>query len=395
MYGEAWQSGMCLRQLNFSNPKQIMKKNTWIIWLLLAAFCMPSQAQVTFRKEEVKSIMQRVADWQMDNFKPKREYGELDWTNGALYIGMMDWAELAERLDGTDRYYQWLVKLGKRNHWKMNKRMYHADDITVGQCFIELYRKYKDEAMIAPVIERADYVVSHPSDGTFKLNYGNARSLERWTWCDALFMAPPVYAKLYTLTGDKKYLKFMNTEFRATYDSLYDKGAKLFYRDWRYIGKQEANGKKVFWGRGNGWVIAGLADILKELPAKNKKDRKFYEELFRELSHSLATLQCEDGYWHASLLDPASYPSPETSATGFIVYGLAYGVNAGLLDRATYLPVIEKGWKALTDAVNEEGKLGYVQPIGADPQKVTKDMTSSYGVGAFLAAGCEIYKMAQ
>ena len=107
----------------------------------------------------------------------------------------------------------------------------------------------------------------------------------------------------------------------------------------------------------------------------------------------MAHLQSPDGYWHASLLDPASYPSPESSATGFIVYALSYGINAGLLDKQSFLPIVEKGWKALVDAVNVEGKLGYVQPIGADPRKVTRNMTEVYGVGAFLMAGCEIYKI--
>ena len=104
-------------------------------------------------------------------------------------------------------------------------------------------------------------------------------------------------------------------------------------------------------------------------------------------------IESADGYWHASLLDPASYPSPETSATGFIVYALAYGVNEGVLDKATFMPTIEKGWKALLDAVEPDGKLGYVQPIGADPRKVTRDMTEVYGTGAFLLSGCQIYKM--
>ena len=128
---------------------------------------------------------------------------------------------------------------------------------------------------------------------------------------------------------------------------------------------------------------------------KNDKNRKFYEELFVTLSARVAELQSADGFWHASMLDPASYPSPETSATGFIVYALAYGVNEGLLDKDTYLPIVEKGWKALVSAVETDGKLGYVQPIGADPKKVTRDMTEVYGVGAFLLAGNQIYKMSR
>ena len=185
----------------------------------------------------------------------------------------------------------------------------------------------------------------------------------------------------------------MNREYKATYDHLFDKEENLFYRDWRYFDQREANGRKVFWGRGNGWVLGGLAEILKELPAKDK-NRKFYEELFVKLCTRVAKLQNADGFWHASLLDPASYPSPETSCTTFIVYALAYGINEGLLDKDTFLPILVKGWNAQVSAVDADGKLGYVQPIGADPKRVTRNMTEVYGVGAFLMGGCEIYKMA-
>ena len=147
-------------------------------------------------------------------------------------------------------------------------------------------------------------------------------------------MAPPVYARMYVLTGRPEFLEFMDREYKATYEYLYDKEARLFYRDWRYFDNVEANGEKVFWGRGNGWVLGGLAELLQILPETNAY-RDFYEDLFVDLAARLAGLQSPDGYWHASLLDPASYPSPETSATGFIVYGLAYGVNAGLLDAAS------------------------------------------------------------
>lgn len=202
----------------------------------------------------------------------------------------------------------------------------------------------------------------------------------------------PVYAKLFTLTGDRKYLDFMNREYRASYDYLFDKDEQLFYRDQRYFDKREANGQKVFWGRGNGWVLAGLVEILQALP-ENEDTREFYRDLFVRLSNRIAGLQSADGYWHASLLDPASYPSPETSSTGFITYALAWGVNNGLLERTKFMPVIEKGWKAMVDALEPDGKLGYVQPIGADPRKVTREMTEVYGVGAFLLAGCQMCKI--
>ena len=148
---------------------------------------------------------------------------------------MVDWAELAEKEDNDDTYYKWLTRIGRRNCWQPDKRFYHADDIAVSQSFLDLYRKYKDEAMIIPTLARTEWIVNHPSEGSFKLVEGDLKTLERWTWCDALFMAPPVYAKLYMLTGEKKYIKFMNREYKATYDYLFDKEENLFYRDHRYF----------------------------------------------------------------------------------------------------------------------------------------------------------------
>ncbi|MDR0892237.1 MAG: glycoside hydrolase family 88 protein [Mediterranea sp.] len=344
-------------------------------------------------KAEVKQEMKKVADWQVKNFDGSK-YGELDWVYAPFYLGLTHWAALAEQQDRDDSYYQWLMKLGRRNGWQPAKRMYHADDIAVSQAWLQLYEKYKQKSMLNPTEARADWVVANPPTGSFELDYGKSSTLDHWTWCDALFMAPPVYVKLYNITGNKKFIRFMDKEYKATYNYLYDKKDSLFYRDWRYFNKKEENGAKVFWGRGNGWVVGGLAEILRELPQGNKY-RKFYQELFVEMCTRIAKLQNKDGFWHASLLDPASYPSPETSSSSFFVYALAYGVNEGLLPRDTFMPVIAKGWAALCSAVEPDGKLGYVQPIGADPKKVTRDMTEVYGPGAFLMAGMEIYKLAK
>ena len=368
--------------------------------LILLAACVSFAAwgkaqpfRADFQKNEVTKVMRAVADWQVENWDKVR-HGWDDWTNGALYVGMYAWGEMADVAGQKNPYFAFLTKVGNRNGWQPGKRMYHADDICVSQVYIDMYRRYNRKEMLNPTFARTQWVIANPPDDNMKLDYGTGKGLEKWTWCDALFMAPAVYVKLYTLTGDKKYMKFADKEFKDTYNYLYDKDEHLFFRDWRYFTQKEKNGKKVFWGRGNGWVLGGLSEILKELPAKDKY-RKFYENLFIELSNSVLKCQQADGYWRASMLDPESYPAPETSGTGFFVYALAYGVNEGLLPADEYMPAVRKGWKALVDAVETSGKLGYVQPIGADPRKVNASMTEVYGVGAFLLAGNEIYKMSK
>lgn len=353
----------------------------------------PAEKPSGLDRAEVLSVARKVADWQVKEF-PNNPYAVKEpkgWIAGALYLGMYDWAELS----GEEGYFNWLKKVFNRQYWQVADRMYHADDVCVSQTYIDMYNKYKEEKMLLPTLARIDWVINNPSKGGLDIDYSKPLSYERWSWCDALFMAPGVYTRLYTLTGNKKYMIFSDAEFKATYNHLYDKEEHLFFRDSRYFNQKEANGKKVFWGRGNGWVIGGLAEILKTLPENDTEYRPFYQQLFCELSERLAGLQNKDGFWHTSLLDPDSYPSPETSATGFIVYGLAYGVNQGYLPADKYLPVIEKGWKALVSAVEPDGKLGWVQPVGADPKKVTRDMTELYGTGALLMAAVEIYKLSE
>jgi rhamnogalacturonyl hydrolase YesR len=123
-------------------------------------------------------------------------------------------------------------------------------------------------------------------------------------------------------------------------------------------------------------------------------DRPRYLTLYREMAATVAAVQGTDGYWRSSLLDPASLPNPETSGTGFFVYALAWGVNRGVLDRATFEPVVRRGWAALVRSVQADGMLGWVQRIGDKPGATSADTTEVYGVGALLLAGSEMHRLA-
>lgn len=338
----------------------------------------------------IRTVASAVADWQLRDTeqRPFESHAARGWRNGVLYNGMFDWAEFT----GEKRYFRYLEKIFDKEYWQLGNRMYNADDICVGQAYLDMYAKYKNPKMLIPTQARAEWVVSHQPDENIDITKGSS---DRWWWCDALFMAPAVYSRLYALTGDKRFMSFADREFKATYDHLYDPEEKLFYRDGKYLGKREANGEKVFWGRGNGWVIGGLVEMLRTLPEKDKKYKPFYIRLFCEMSERVAGLQGEDGFWRASLLDPVSYPDPETSGTGLFTYALAYGINNGYLEREKYMPVVEKGWRALVSAVDTEGKVGWVQPVGQDPKRVEKKSNLTYGTGAFLMAAAEVSRLAQ
>ncbi len=372
-------------------------KNFMVIGLLISCLTGYSQDQSVqaFRsdlnKTDVRTVLTAVADWQINT---PLTHNPADWTNAALYAGMADWAAIA----GNDRYYEWLKGIGDKLSWNYYVhdnplRRYHADDYCVGQMYLELYRKYHDKKMITPMRTYFDHILKDPAKGDLKfVNTKEYWSTQRWSWCDALFMGPTVWAKMANITHKKKYLDFMYQEYKVSTDYLYDKDEDLYFRDSNYFTRKEANGAKVFWGRGNGWVFAGLPIIIKELPAKYE-NRDYFITIFKEMAAKLVSLQQPDGSWHASLLDPASYPNPEMSATAFFVFGLAWGVDNGYLEKDKYLPAVVAGWKSMVSAVWPDGKVGFIQPIGADPKAVTREMTEVYGVGGFLMAGTQIYKM--
>jgi len=342
-------------------------------------------------KNDIKTVLKAVADWQV---RTPLTHDPGDWTNGALYSGMVEWASIA----GNDSYYEWLKGISGKLNWTYYihtnpLRKYHADDYCVGQTYIELYRKYKDKNMIKPMRDYLDLIMKEPAKGDLKfVNTKEYWATQRWSWCDALFMGPTVWAKMGNVTGKKKYFNFMYEEYKVSTDYLYDKEEHLYFRDSNYFTRKEANGTKVFWGRGNGWVFAGLPVIIRELPAKYEHT-DYFVTIYKDMAAKILSLQSADGFWHASLLDPASYPNPEMSATAFFVYGLAWGINNGYLDKATYLPAVVKGWKSMVTSVWPDGKVGFIQPIGADPKSVTKEMTEVYGVGGFLMAGTEITRL--
>ena len=341
--------------------------------------------------KDIKAILKSVVDWQINT---PLTHGLADWTNGALYAGMVEWAGIA----GDSRYYDWLKDIAVKNKWSYNVRTnplgrYHADDYCVGQTYVELYRKYHDKNMIKPMSDYFDRILKDPAKGDLKfVNTKDYWSTQRWSWCDALFMGPTVWAKMANVTGKKSYLDFMYQEYKASTDYLYDKDEDLYFRDSSYFTKKENNGKKVFWGRGNGWVFAGLPIIIRELPKKYAQ-KPYFVNIYKKMAAKLLSLQDVNGYWHASLLDPASYPNPEMSATAFFVFGFAWGINNGYLDKETNLPAVIKGWKAMVNAVWPDGKVGFIQPVGADPKAVTNEMTEVYGVGGFLFAGTEITRL--
>ncbi|MEJ0091847.1 MAG: glycoside hydrolase family 88 protein [Limisphaerales bacterium] len=335
----------------------------------------------------ILNVMQQVADWQLAN---PSQHSPTDWTQGAGDAGFMALAGIS----GDAKYRDAMLAMSGTNHWQLGPRKYHADDQCAGQTYAELYFLYREPKMIAPIQARFDEILAQPSIVT-NLDFTQPKGMagEQWSWCDSLFMAPPAWARLYYATGDEKYLNFAVTNWWRTTDYLYDTNEHLFFRDSTYFTKREANGKKVFWSRGNGWVMAGLVRTLQYLPT-NHPDRPRFEQLFKDMSAKILTCQQPDGLWRASLLDPESYPLKETSGSGFYTYALAWGVNQGLLDRAEFEPAVRKAWAALVSCVDADGKLTHVQPIGADPKKFAPESTEVYGVGAFLLAGSEVYRMA-
>lgn len=358
-----------------------------------------------FTAESIKAVTNGVADWQikhMDNWQPwvptfqDRTTEKRGWIQGTFFKGLVDWAEQTD----NDGYYEFLKDFASEQGYRLEDRLYHADDHVVGQYYLALYERYKDPAMIKPTQEVLDQVLANPSEVSLDFANEGVREgyyrecLERWCWADALFMAPPVLTKLTKITGDSRYFEFSDKEFWITTDYLFDQEEGLFLRDSRFFERREETGEKIFWSRGNGWVLGGLADVIDDLP-EDHPSRQRYIDLYKTMAAKLIEVQADNGYWPVSLTAGHLYPVKESSGTAFFVGGLSWGVSNGILDAEIYMPAIKKGWSALNDAVTDEGMIGWVQQVGYAPDKVAPNETQFYGAGAFLLAGTGMLELAE
>ena len=231
----------------------------------------------------VLTAMQRVADWQLAH---PATNPPTSWLLGAENAGMMALAGIS----GDAKYREAMRAAGETNGWRPGPLFYDADDYCVGQAYTELYFLYRENRMIAPLRERFDAILAKPSDVPgLEFTKAESRDRKNWSWCDSLFMGPPTWLRLYAATGDERYLDFAVTNWWRTTDYLYDKDEHLFFRDSTFFQKREANGKKVFWSRGNGWVMAGLVRTLQYLPM-NHPDRPRFEQLFKDMAEKILAL---------------------------------------------------------------------------------------------------------
>lgn len=351
---------------------------------------LPAEINV-LSKKGIENLMRRTADWQLANpvlKQNERDIHILDWHYAAFFVGLMDLYEQT----GDKRYYKEMYSIGKRHDWKILDDILHADRVAIIDMYERLYEKDKDPAMLEKAKWAMDIIMSRGTTKKVMVNFkGNVHYDEWLTWCDALFMSPPVFARMTKITGEQKYTKYMNDMWWKTSDYLYSKQDSLFYRDDRFFGKLSDNGKKIFWARGNGWVIAGLARILKDLP-QNSPYRAKFEQQYKEMAHKLLSLQRPEGLWTVSLLDPEYLLMGESSGSAFFIFGLAYGLNNGLLE-AKYRINVEKAWKALSANVNQDGRLGYVQQVAGDPYPFKPEEFHVYATGAYLMAGKEMIEL--
>ncbi|MEO8111152.1 MAG: glycoside hydrolase family 88 protein [Ginsengibacter sp.] len=352
-----------------------------------------SSNEINASKNDVLEIINRVNNYWQKNSPPQ---AKASWDVAAYHTGNM----AAYAVTKNEEYKNYSEAWAEYNNWmgaKSNdtsawKYKYgEADDYVLFgdwqicfQTYIDLYKLDPQEKKIARAKEVMQYEMNTPND-------------DYWWWADGLYMVMPVMTKLYTITGDKKYLDKLFEYFSYASSIMYDSSSALFYRDAKYVYPEHksVNGKKDFWARGDGWVFAGLAKVLKDLPG-DYSHREYFINRYKSMAAAIKYAQQPAGYWTRSMLDSAHAPGPETSGTAFFTYGMLWGINNGYLNKKEYMPVVLKGWNYLTTiALQPDGRIGYVQPIGerAIPgQVVDKNSTANFGVGAFLLAASEMYK---
>ena len=275
-------------------------------------------------KSKVLETIKKVNNyWQEENPEPAFAF----WHPAAYHTGNIAAYEVTGNIDYKKYSEAWAEKnqwkgatSDDKSKWKYNygETMEHVlfgDWQICFQTYIDLYNMDREPAeyKIARAKEVMEYEMSTPNN-------------DYWWWADGLYMVMPVMTKLYKVTGNQQYLDKLYEYFMYAKNLMYDKESALFYRDGKYIyPKHKTNqGLKDFWSRGNGWVFAGLAKVLQDLP-ENNVHRAEYIEIYKMMAKSLAAVQQEEGYWTRSLLDPVQAPGRETSGTAFFTYGYLWG----------------------------------------------------------------------
>lgn len=312
------------------------------------------------------------------------------WTRAVYYEGLMALYSIHKQ----SSYYDYAVQWGEKHAWGLwgGINVRNADNQCCGQTYIDLYLLDKKEERIKDIKASIDRMVASDKK-------------DDWNWIDALQMAMPVFTRLGVVYNDTAYFRKMYdlyafTKYKHGGNGLYNAGTNLWYRDKDFLPPyKEPNGKDCYWSRGNGWVIAALVRTLDILP---KTDPHYQEYLadYTDMCKALLPLQRTDGFWNVSLHDATNFGGKELTGTALFTYGFAWGIRNGLLNKNLFLPAVVKSWRALVkDCVAINGRLGYVQGTGKEPkdgQPVTynsKPDFEDYGLGCFLLAGSEVYKL--
>lgn len=374
------------------------KKTLALLCLAFLLLAGNSWAQPLKQKEVLETLtkvngyfMKKYADYRLPSFYKKMRPSNI-WTRTVYYEGLLSLYSIYP----LDEYYDYAYGWADFHEWGFHRgtTTRHADNYSPGQIYLDLYRLCPNDAeKIRKTRANINMLVNTPQ-------------VNEWWWIDAIQMGAPIFAKLGRLTGEQKYFDKMWAMYAYTRNEhggngMFNPKDGLWWRDQDFDPPyKEPNGEDCYWSRGNGWVYVALTRIMDEIPA-NEKHRADYLADFLTMSEALKKCQREDGFWNVSLHAPDHFGGKELTGTSLFVCGMAWGINQGLLDRAEYLPIVEKAWNAMVkDAVHKNGFLGYVQGTGKEPkdgQPVTYDSVpdfEDFGTGCFLLAGSEVYKLA-
>src|SRR5581483_6665400 len=212
----------------------------------------------------------------------------------------------------------------------------HVDFSMFGSLPLEIYLESKDPRYLDLGKSFADTQWENPApDGL---------TAETRYWIDDMYMINILQVQAFRATGDSKYLDRAALETVAYLDKLQQPNG-LFYH---------APGTPFFWGRGDGWVAAGMTELLTSLPQKHPLRARIMNG-YLKMMKALLIYQDKDGMWHQLLDHPESFP--ETSSTGMFTFALVTGVKKGWLDAKTYAPAARKAWLALISYLEPDGDI--------------------------------------
>lgn len=313
--------------------------------------CFKSWPEGTAPREVGERVSRRFVEVPHPNFNGNpAPPGEITYPETCAWFGALRYADITKNKRLLRQLEERFLPIFGPER-RLQPKPDHVDHTVFGTIPLQLYQQTGQEIYLHMGLWYADEQWQMPRNTRRQAEYqallDKGLSWQTRFWIDDMYMISAIQSQAYAATGERKYIDRAAAEMVAYLDRI-QRPNGLFYH---------AEDVPFYWGRGNGWMAAGMTELLGMLPADNA-DRPRILQAYRQMMKTLLRYQKEDGLWGQLVDDTTTWT--ETSGSAMFTYAMVKGVKQGWLDEETYGPVARRAWIALVGHIDDKGDIAGV-----------------------------------